>query len=408
MPKPQSIIVVGAGPAGLMAAQVLSEAGLSVTVYDRMLSPGRKFLMAGRGGLNLTHSEDFETFVTRYGNASDWLMPSLKSFSPDDLRGWCEKLGLKTFVGSSGRVFPSDFKASPLLRAWLRHLDGLGVQFHFGQQWIGWNAQQDLLFEDRKAKVITVRADAVLMALGGATWPRLGSDGNWVPLLREAKIQVMDLRPANCGFVVKWSEKFRSRCAGQPLKSIRMTFKKNSVRGEAMVTEAGLEGGVIYALSASLRDTIAAKGSAVVHLDLRPDLSLEQLQKKLEIPRGSQSISTYLRKAAGLSPVTISLVQEILHHTKKDASNSSALAALIKALPLLFGAPFSIDRAISTAGGVSRQTVDENFMLRQKPGVFVAGEMLDWEAPTGGYLLQGSFSTAVTASKGILKWLKEA
>jgi len=401
-----TIAIIGAGPGGLMAAQVLAEAGYQVTVYDRMPSPGRKFLMAGCGGLNLTHSEALEPFIARYGTAAEWMAPVIKQFPPEALRAWCEKLGQPTFVGSSGRVFPTGFKSTPLLRAWLRHLDQLGVKFQFRQQWSGWNDSGDLLFETADGKKTAVKSEATLLALGGASWPRLGSDGCWVPLLAERKISVAPLRPANCGFVVGWSERLIQRHAGQPIKSVRVLFDGQAVRGEALITSGGIEGGAIYALSASLRNAIEKNGIATLHLDLRPDLSLEQLTKRLEAPQKGQSRSTFLRKAAGMSPVAISLVQEVLHKNPKPAESPARLASLIKALPLTLTAPFPLARAISTAGGIRRESLDENFMLVEKPGVFAAGEMLDWEVSTGGYLLQATFSTAAAAARGMITWVE--
>ncbi|MDD3371280.1 MAG: TIGR03862 family flavoprotein [Alphaproteobacteria bacterium] len=400
------IVIVGAGPGGLMAAQVLAGAGCSVAVYDRMPTPGRKFLMAGRGGLNMTHSEALESFISRYGASADWIGPCVRAFPPDALREWCEKLGHKTVVGSSGRVFPEEFKSSPLLRSWLKKLGELGVTFHFRQTWAGWNDSGEMIFQDADGKTDFVKADAALLALGGASWPRLGSDGNWVSVLLHEKIPVAPLRPANCGFEVKWSERLVQRYTGQPVKSMRATFGDKSVRGEAMVTEKGIEGGAIYALSSALRDEIEKNGKAILHLDLRPDLSLERLTEKLELPQKGQSRSTFLRKAAGMSPIAISLTQEILHKDPRPAESPASLAALIKALPLTLTAPFSLERAISSAGGICREALDGNFMLIEKPGVFAAGEMLDWEAPTGGYLLQGTFSTAFAAAQGMLLWLK--
>jgi len=401
-----SIVIVGAGPTGLMAAHVLAGAGCRVSIYDRMPSPGRKFLMAGRGGLNLTHSEDLETFISHYGTAVEWLAPSIRHFPPEALRAWCEKLGEPTFVGSSGRVFPKAFKSTPLLRAWLKELDKLGVTFHFREQWVGWNDEDALVFKNADGKTTAVKAAAALLALGGASWPRLGSDGNWVPVLTENKVAVAPLRPANCGFTVNWSARLLQRCEGQPIKSLRATFAGHSVRGEAMITAAGIEGGVIYALSSVLRDAIEKNSIATLRLDLRPDLTLEKLTEKLETPQGGQSRSTFLRKAGGLSPVAISLVQEILHKNEKAEDSPAKLASTIKALPLTLTATFPIARAISSAGGVRRASVDKYFMLTEKPGVFVAGEMLDWEAPTGGYLLQACFSTAVAAAKGMLAWVE--
>jgi uncharacterized flavoprotein (TIGR03862 family) len=398
-PSPPQVAIIGGGPAGLIAAETLARAGVAVTVYDRMPSLGRKLLMAGRGGLNLTHSEDFERFVTRYAEAAPILRPLIEAFRPEDLRAWCEGLGQETFVGSSGRVFPKAFKASPLLRAWLARLEELGVRFALRHRWQGWDEQGSLLLTDASGQPLTVKADATLLALGGASWPRLGSDGSWAGLLKAQGIAIAPLRPANMGFLVPWSEILRSRFEGEPLKRIALTFEGTTVRGEAVITADGIEGGAIYALSAKLRDAIERQGSAALRLDLRPDLTLEALTQRLSAPRKGQSASTFLRKAAGLTPLGIALLRESNPSLPEEAG---ALSRLIKAAPLLLTGTKSLDRAISSAGGVPFSEVDEHLMLRKKPGIFVAGEMLDWEAPTGGYLLQATFATGIAAARGVL------
>jgi len=398
-----SVAVIGGGPAGLMAAEVLAEARRPVTVYDRMPSVGRKFLMAGRGGLNLTHSEDFERFLARYGEAAPRLRPLLEAFRPEDLRAWAEALGQRTFIGSSGRVFPEAFKASPLLRAWLQRLDGLGVRFALRHRWEGWDSAGRLRFATPDGPV-TAEPAATILALGGASWPRLGADGTWVEMLSARGTAVSPLKPANIGFTLRWSEVFRSRHEGEPLKRIALSFSGIAVRGEAIITADGIEGGAVYSLSAPLRDAIATQGSARLLVDLRPDLTMEALANRLAAPRGSQSGSTFLRKAAGLSPAAVGLLRE----SGPLPSDPGGLAALIKAVPLTLTGAKPIDRAISTAGGVSLDAVDEHLMLRHMPGVFVAGEMLDWEAPTGGYLLQAAFATGVAAAKGALRRLEDS
>jgi uncharacterized flavoprotein (TIGR03862 family) len=402
---PPTVTVVGGGPAGLMAAEKLASLGAKVTIYDQMSSVGRKFLMAGCGGLNLTHSESLETFISRYGTAIPWITSILRNFPPDALRAWCHGLGQETFVGSSGRIFPLSLKASPLLRAWLKRLEDLDVKFKLQHRWHGWDQKGDLLFNDRGENEIRVQSDIVILALGGGSWARLGSDGRWLDYFRAQNIDVVSLQPSNCGFVVPWSPYFSQRFAGQPLKPVIASFLNTPLQGEMMITSEGVEGGIIYALSSKLRDAIASQGQAVLTLDLRPGLSFEDLVKRLSAPRGSQSSSNYLRKSAGLSPLAIALLQENLEQNILPAHPES-LARLIKETRLTLTAPCLINRAISSAGGIMCHEIDENCMLRKKPGVFAIGEMLDWEAPTGGYLLQGCFSTAVAAAQGAQNYLK--
>ena len=405
--RPQ-VVVVGAGPAGLMAADVLASGGASVTVYDRMASAGRKFLMAGRGGLNLTHSESLEILLARYGAAIPKLRPAIEALPPAAVRAWCEDLGQPTFVGTSGRIFPTSLKASPLLRTWLRRLDAAGVQFKFRHRWAGWDEQGALSFDTPGGRIATEAAAAVL-ALGGASWPKLGSDGSWVDPITEAGIGIAPLRPANCGFLVDWSEVFRSRYEGQPLKRIELRFGEETVRGEAVVTKSGLEGGGIYALSAPLRDAIEASGEAVLHITLRPDVTNAELRQRLAAPRQKQSVSTFLRKAARLSPVAIGLLHEAAMPLPGRLSSmpSETLADLINDVPIRLTGVAPLATAISTAGGLALQELDENFMLRRRPGTFAAGEMLDWEAPTGGYLLQATLATGAAAARGTLTWLRQ-
>jgi len=405
MPKTQ-VAIIGAGPAGLMAAEVLAGGGAGVTVYDAMPSAGRKFLMAGRGGLNLTHSEPLPEFLMRYGEAQPRLAPAISAFPPASLRAWSEALGQPTFIGSSGRVFPTTFKASPLLRAWLRRLDAMGVELALRHRWTGWNDHGQLLFQTPDGKRV-VDARATVLALGGASWPRLGSNGGWVETLAAKGVAVSPLRPANCGFTVAWSEIFRDRFEGEPLKGIALSFGSHSVRGEVIITRAGLEGGAIYALSAVLREAIANAGKATLHVALRPDLQMQDLMAQLSRPRGRQSLSNFLRKAAHLSPAAIGLLQEaaIASGVPLSSVSSASLAGLINDVPVELNGIASIARAISTAGGISFDELDADFMIRRLPGIFAAGEMLDWEAPTGGYLLQASFATGAAAGRGALKYL---
>ncbi|GJD96202.1 TIGR03862 family flavoprotein [Methylobacterium iners] len=396
------IAIIGGGPAGLAAAEVLVGAGLAVTIYERMPSLGRKFLMAGRGGLNLTHSEPLPAFQARYHPAEARLAGAVEAFPPDALRAWCEALGEPSFVGSSGRVFPKSFKASPLLRAWLTRLDGLGVRVRTRHRFVGWDEERPAF--ETPAGRISVPARATLLALGGASWSRLGSDGAWVPLLREAGVPVSPLAPANGGFAMAWSDFFRARFAGAPLKRIALTIGDTRVRGEAVVTGEGIEGGAIYAASRLIREAMAARGEAVIALDLRPDLTEAALAGRLAAARPGQSQAETLRKQAGLSPVMVSLLRESAGRTLPSAAPD--LAALIKAAPLRINGTGSIERAISTAGGVAFAGLDARFMLRARPGTFVAGEMLDWEAPTGGYLLQAAFATGRAAAEGMMAWLQ--
>jgi uncharacterized flavoprotein (TIGR03862 family) len=407
MSSADNIAVIGAGPAGLMAAEVLAQGGAGVTVYDAMPSVARKFLMAGRGGLNLTHSEDLSTFLPRYREAGPFLDAAISAFPPQRLRVWCEALGEETFVGSSGRVFPRAMKASPLLRAWLRRLDAHGVRFALRHRWTGWDKEGRLSFQAPDGPY-AVEANATVLALGGASWPRLGSDGSWTQILADKGVAITPLRPANCGFTVAWSTVFRDRFEGQPLKGIALTSGDRTVRGEAVITRDGIEGGAVYALSAELREAIAASGHATLRIALRPDFATNDLTRRLAAPRGKQSLSNVLRKALQLSPVAIGLLQEaaIVSGRQLMALSAEKLAELVNAIPVTLTGTSGIARAISTAGGIALNELDADFMLKRLPGVFAAGEMLDWEAPTGGYLLQACFATGVAAGKGVLRWME--
>ena len=395
------VVVIGAGPAGLRAAETLASAGHRVVIFDSAASPARKFLLAGRGGLNLTHGEAPQVFIARYGAAAPRLKPALEALSQTDLRDWSTALGEPTFVGSSGRVFPKSFKSSPLLRAWLRRLEALGVEIRRRHRFVGFDAARLPVFEAPGARVAQP-ASALVLACGGASWPRLGSDGGWVAILRGAGVEVADLRPANSGFLVAWSDAFKQRFAGAPLKSVALGFGDARVRGEALITQNGIEGGAVYALSAPLREALDAGRAAALTIDLKPDVAPDELARRLARLRGAQSTATFLRKAAGLAPVAIALLRE----AGAPPSDAAALAARIKALRIPLTGVAPIARAISSAGGVRWSEIDENHMLRKLPGVFVAGEMIDWEAPTGGYLLQACFSTGEAAARGALNWLE--
>ena len=398
----QSVAIIGGGPTGLMAAEVVSARGVKVDVYDSMPSVGRKFLMAGKSGLNITHSDPFDVFASKYGKRRPQIEPMLKAFGADQLREWVHSFGIETFVGTSGRVFPVGMKASPLLRAWLKRLNASNVTFHLRHKLTAILPDNSLRFATTNGEV-TVKADAVVLALGGGSWRRLGSDGAWVDWLKQAGAEVEPLRPSNCGFDVAWSEHFREKYGGHPLKSVILSFGEFRQQGEFIVTKEGVEGGLIYAGSARLRDEIDANGKAVMFLDLKPDRALEWLVDKLSRPRGKRSLASYLEKSLGIYGVKAGLLREFV--SKEDFTNAERLAGFIKALPVPLVAPRPLDEAISSAGGVRFESLDEGLMLRALPGVFCAGEMLDWEAPTGGYLLTACFSSGVAAGNGVLGWL---
>jgi uncharacterized flavoprotein (TIGR03862 family) len=400
--------VIGGGPAGLMAAEALAGAGLSsVHVFDAMPSVGRKFLLAGKGGLNLTHSEALPAFVARYGARSPQVARWLERLSPDALRGWAKGLGVDTFVGTSGRVFPTDMKAAPLLRAWLHRLRGQGVVFHMRHRWRGWADDGALVF-DTPDGALRMRPRATVLALGGASWPRLGSDAAWVPWLREAGAEVMPLVPANCGFdvVPAWSAHLRERFAGAPIKPVVLRFDGFERQGEFVLSEYGVEGSLVYAASAPVRDAIAAQGSATLTLDLLPDHDAARVAREVAHPRGTKSLGSHLKSRLGLAGAKVALLHERL--PREDLADPLRLAAAIKALPVVLGAARPIAEAISSAGGVSLESLDDALMLRTRPGVFCAGEMLDWEAPTGGYLLQASLASGRVAGEGAARWLRAA
>lgn len=398
----QRIAIIGAGPAGLIAAERLASEGFAVDVYERMPSVARKFLMAGRGGLNLTHSEPLEAFLERYNAARDWLEPAIRAFPPSELIQWCEGLGQEIFTGSSGRIFPKSMKASPLLRAWLARLDALGVTIHTRHTWRGFDGAGRMRIAGPDGAETPIEADAVILALGGASWPRLGSTGEWTGWLSERGVEITPFTPSNAGFNVRWSAVFKERFAGEPLKTASFSHQGRTLRGEAMITAYGIEGGAIYALSASLRTEIEVEGRAVLTLDLAPDISDDALTKRLTAAKPGQSLSNTLRKQARLSPLSAALLREAGGLPREP----HALAQRIKALPVTLDGMQGLDRAISSAGGIARVSVDDRFMLKALPGVFVAGEMLDWEAPTGGYLLQASFASGVAAASGAAAYLR--
>lgn len=390
--KNMKVAVVGAGPAGLIAAEVMAARGLTVEVFDAMPSPGRKFLLAGKGGLNLTHSEPPERFGARYGAAAAFMAPLLAKFGPEHLRAWAAGLGVETFVGSSGRVFPAEMKAAPLLRAWIRRLRSQGVVLHPRRRWLGWDAGGRLRFAGPGGDEEAIEAKACILALGGASWPQLGSDGGWAPILAEKGVEIAPLRPANCGFDLDWSPSFAERFAGGRTGTVELSFAGIKRRGEITITATGIEGGAVYGLSAELRDGLAASGEAVLRVDLMPDWSPERVAAALARPRGSRSLSTFLKKALPLNPMALALLREVTRE-----ATPAALAGAIKALPLRLRRPRPLAEAISTAGGIALAELDGNLMLKRLPGIFAAGEMLDWEAPTGGYLLTGCFATGHAA-----------
>ena len=405
----KSIAIVGGGPAGLMTAEAALEGGAKIDIFDAMPSVGRKFLLAGKGGLNLTHAEPLEPFLARFGACRDRIAPLLADFGPEALRAWARALGVQTFTGSSGRVFPTGMKAAPLLRAWLHRLRAAGVTIHVRHRWNGWGGDGALRFSTPRGER-ALHADAVVLALGGGSWPQLGSDGAWAPLLAARGVAVAPLLPSNCGFDTGCSEHFRARFAGTPVKTVVASFSDRQgrtfrVEGEFIVTETGIEGGLVYALSAPLRDEIAAAGAATLHLDLAPGRDAARLLEELAHPRGRRSLSSHIQSRTGLKGVKMGLLRELV--PAADFADSARLAAAIKALPLKLVAARPLAEAISSAGGVAFEALDERLMLRALPGVFCAGEMLDWEAPTGGYLLTACFATGRAAGTGALSWLEQ-
>jgi uncharacterized flavoprotein (TIGR03862 family) len=397
----QNVAIVGAGPAGLFAAEIIATHGHHVTVYERMPSVARKFLLAGRGGLNLTHNEPLDCFLDRYGSNASEVRAAVEAFPPSRLIAWANDLGAHTFVGTSGRVFPKAMKASPLLRAWLRRLDGLGVTIKTRHLWTGFTASGGLTFQTSDGIQSTVNADTVLLALGGASWPKLGSDGAWVHILEHAGTKVTPLAPANSGVHVLWSEVFRTRFESAALKRIALTIDGITRRGEAIIARTGLEGGAVYALGPHIRSSLKGNAATTISVDLKPDTPLAELAERLAKSRGGDTLTNHLRKAVHLSPAAIGLLRET-----QLPSTPEALAARIKAVPLQVTGFEGLERAISTTGGLSWENLDPQAMIKARPGVFVAGEMLNWEAPTGGYLLQATFATAAVAAHGLLGWLK--
>lgn len=393
-----------------MAAEVIAQAGHSVDLFDAMPSVGRKFLLAGVGGMNITHAEAPDQFLSRYREAAPWLAPYLESFGAGALREWVHGLGVETFVGSSQRVFPKDMKAAPLLRAWLHRLRQLGVRIHPRHRWQGWDAEDSVLIEDAAGKVHALRPRALVLALGGGSWARLGSDGRWLPWLRQRGLVVRDLAPSNCGFAVNWSQALREKFAGAQLHTIQLSFTDNqnqthSLRGEAILSEYGLEGSAIYALSAPLRTALAQQGQASLHVDLVPDHSLAWVQAQLARPRGKNSLSNFLRKQLHLTPVKIALLRELT--SRAQFEQPEQLARAVKNLPIALKATRPLDEAISSAGGLALAELEPGLMLTKLPGVFCAGEMLDWEAPTGGYLLTACFATGRAAGEGVIAYLRQ-
>lgn len=404
------VAVIGGGPAGLMAAEVLSRAGVQVDVYDAMPSLGRKLLRAGIGGLNITHSEDYAAFCTRYGSRQPQLQPLLDQLPPDALRAWVHGLGIETFVGSSGRVFPTQMKAAPLLRAWLHRLRSAGVRLHVRHRWLGWNAEGALRLATPDGE-IAIRPQATVLALGGASWPQLGSDGAWLPWLQARGVEVAPLQSANCGFEVAWSAHLRNKFAGAELKSVALTFTDahghtERRQGEMVISAHGVEGSLIYAFSQRLRESLNAQGSATFTLDLAPGRDAARVLAEVSHPRGSRSLSSHLQSRVGISGIKAALLHEVL--SKEQIADVATLAATIKVLPITVRAARPVAEAISTAGGVRFDSLDQNLMLTALPGIFVAGEMMDWEAPTGGYLLTACFATGWCAGMGVRDWLNRS
>ncbi|MHB2244448.1 TIGR03862 family flavoprotein [Pseudomonas monsensis] len=402
---PAHVAIIGGGPAGLMAAEVLSQAGVRVDLYDGMPSVGRKFLLAGVGGMNITHSEAYPAFLSRYAERAPQIAPLLRAFDADALCRWIHELGIETFIGSSGRVFPTDMKAAPLLRAWLKRLRDSGVVIHTRHRWLGWDAQGALRIASPDGE-ITVKTDATLLALGGGSWSRLGSDGAWMLPLEQKGVGLAPLQPSNCGFEVQaWSELLVSKFAGAPLKNVAIGLNDDIPRlGECVITATGVEGSLIYALSAPIREAINAQGAATVHIDLLPGRPVDKLQAALSKPRGSRSMAKHLHSQVGIDGVKAALLRELT--AAATFADPALLARAIKALPLTLVKPRPLDEAISSAGGVTFEALDERLMLKALPGVFCAGEMLDWEAPTGGYLLTGCFASGRAAGLGVVQWLK--
>jgi uncharacterized flavoprotein (TIGR03862 family) len=402
-----TVAVIGGGPAGLIAAEYLITHGINVDVFEGKPAVLRKFLVAGKGGLNLTRAEDFDLFLSRYLERASFLSPFLTKFGPSELRSWVEELGFSTFVGSSGRVFPSDMQAVPLRRAWIQRLEQQGVRFHLNHRWLGWNLEKGLIFQTKSGNV-AIHPDAAVLALGGASWSKTGSDGKWSEILQKQGILISAFKPANCGFDVGWSEHFRDRYQGSAIKSVVLRFqpangKPIQQKGEFLATKYGVEGNLIYSFSAPIRDEILSNGKAIIHLDLTPDWTQDQLLTKLSKPRGSRSIASHLEKSIGLRGVKSGLLWEFL--LRSTMNNPEELVSFIKALPIPLLAPRPLEEAISSAGGVRFEDLNNYLMLNAMPGVFCAGEMLDWEAPTGGYLLTACFSTGRSAAEGVLNWL---
>lgn len=399
-----NVSIIGGGPSGLMAAEILSANGCAVTVYERKPTMAHKFLMAGRGGLNITHSEDLKEFTKKYNEQEKNFKKIIDQFKPSDLRAWCNDLGEETFIGSSGRIFPKSFKASPLLRAWLKRLEKQAVQFKMRHDWQGWE-KDNLVFVTPEGKK-TIKSDMTLLALGGASWPGLGADGSWVDLLKNENVKVEPLMPSNCGFKTQWSDIFKNRYAGHALKSVDLSFQDKKIRGEFIITEKGIEGGAVYALSAALRDEIIKNNFADLAIDLKPDLSKDQIIERLQKPKAKMSMSNYLKKTLNLSEVALGLLMELPDRKELNNYSPKKLSSIIKNYQIKLTDNFGIEKAISSAGGVFFDAVDENFMLKNKENVYVVGEMLDWEAPTGGYLLQACLSSGVHVANAMLKKLK--